>query len=187
MMLFLELYLSFFKIGILSFGSGYGALPLIQQEIIEGRGWMTSKEFIDVLTMSEMTPGSLSINAATFVGNHLSGIAGGLVATLGVLTPAVLTILALTMLYYKFRNLRIVQGIIEGLRPAVVALIAMGGLTILLTSLFGTNEGPFLAKNINYLSIVLIGAALWLFHKTRLGPIKVMLLSGIVGLIVFSF
>ena len=186
-MIFWELYLSFFKIGILSFGSGYGALPLIQQEIIENKSWMTSKEFIDVLTMSEMTPGSLSINSATFVGNHLAGVAGGFVATLGVITPAVLTILILIVLYYKFRSIRIVQGVIDGLRPAVVALIAMGGLSILLTSLFGVNEGPFLMKNLNLISVALIAGALLLFHKTRLGPIKVMILSGIIGILVFSF
>lgn len=186
-MILWQLYLTFFKIGILSFGGGYGALPLIQQEVIESRNWMSGKEFIDVLTMSEMTPGSLSINSATFVGNHLAGVPGGLVATLGVVTPSVVIVLLLAILYYKFRTLRMVQGVIQGLRPAVVALIAVGGFSILATSLFGTNEFPIPVGNLNIISVILIAICLYLFRKTRLSPIQVMVMAGVVGIIVFSF
>lgn len=187
-MIYWELFVSFFQIGILSFGGGYAALPLIEQEIIDGRGWMTTKEFIDVLTMSEMTPGSLSINAATFVGNHVSGIRGGIAATLGVVTPSVVIVLLLAVLYYKFRNMTLVQGVIQGLRPAVVALIAAAGMTILLTSLFGDSSGAAAQfANVDFISVALIAACLALFRKTRLGPIQVMALAGAVGILVFSF
>ena len=186
-MIYWELFVSFFQIGMLSFGGGYGALPLIEQEIIEGRAWMTTKEFIGVLTMSEMTPGSISINSATFVGNHIAGIPGSIAATLGVVTPSVVIVLLLAVLYYKFRNISMVQGVIQGLRPAVVALIAAAGVTILIASLFGESTFPVDFGNLNVISVLLIAGCLWLFHKTKLGPIQVMMLAGVIGMIAFSF
>lgn len=185
-MIYWELFVSFFQIGLLSFGGGYAALPLIEQEIIDGRGWMTTKEFIDVLTMSEMTPGSLSINSATFVGNHVAGIQGGIAATLGVVFPSAVIVLILAILYYKYRNLTMVQGVIQGLRPAVVALIAAAGMTILVTSLFGSTSGSIQLANLDVLSVALIAGCLALFRKTRLGPIQVMAIAGVIGIVAFS-
>src|SRR5699024_6579098 len=141
-MLFLELFTSFFRIGILSFGGGYASLPLIEQQIINNRGWMTAQEFIDVLTISEMTPGAISINAATFVGTHMAGIPGALVATFGVVLPSLIIVLLLAMLYFKFQDIEMVQGVIQGLRPAVVALIATAGVTIFLTAFVDSAEIP---------------------------------------------
>lgn len=185
MILLWELFLSFLKIGTFSFGGGYGALPLIEQEIIVGHKWMTNKEFIDVITMSEMTPGSLSINGATFVGNHVAGVKGAIVATLGVVLPSAVITLALAVLYYKFKDIDLVQGVIQGLRPAVVALIAVAGVAILSTSLFG--GGATQLGNLDIVSVLMIAGVLGLFYKTRLGPIHVMVLAGILGIFIFQF
>lgn len=186
-MIFWELFTSFFRIGILSFGGGYASLPLIEQQIIEGHGWMTAKEFIDVLTISEMTPGAISINAATFVGSHVAGIPGSLVATFGVTLPSFIIVLILAALYFKFQNMQMVQGVIQGLRPAVVALIATAGVTIFLTALFGSSEMPLNFANLNYISLALVIGCLVLFRKTKLGPVQVMLLSGVLGMVIYSF
>lgn len=186
-MLFLELFISFFKIGILSFGGGYAALPLIEQQIIDVRGWMTAQEFIDVLTISEMTPGTISINAATFVGTHVAGIPGAITATLGVTMPSLIIVLILAFLYFKYQDIEMVQGVIQGLRPAVVALIATAGVTIFLTALFGTAEMPINFAQLNLISLALVIGCLILFRTTKLGPVKVMLLSGLVGMVVYSF
>jgi len=185
-MLFLELFTSFFRIGILSFGGGYASLPLIEQQIINNRGWMTAQEFIDVLTISEMTPGAISINAATFVGTHMAGIPGALVATFGVVLPSLIIVLLLAMLYFKFQDIEMVQGVIQGLRPAVVALIATAGVTIFLTALFGSAEMPLNFANINFISLALIIGCLILFRTTKMGPVKVMLLSGLIGMVVYT-
>ncbi|MFC6464217.1 chromate transporter [Marinilactibacillus sp. GCM10026970] len=184
-MLYIELFISFFQIGLFSFGGGYAALPLIEQQIIDNRGWMTTQEFIDVLTISEMTPGSIAINAATFVGNQVGGIFGGMVATIGVTAPSIIIVLTLAYIYFKFRNIKMVQGIIMGLRPAVVALIASAGLTILLTAFFGETSGIDFT-NLNWISVALFSLGLFLITKYKLSPIQIMLTTGILGVIIYS-
>ncbi|WP_028273824.1 chromate transporter [Atopococcus tabaci] len=186
-MIYLQLLVSFFQIGLFSFGGGYAALPLIQQQIIEVRGWMTPQQFVDVLTISEMTPGPIAINAATFVGNQVAGVMGGIVATVGVTLPSLIIILTLAYFYFKYQNIRMVQGVIQGLRPAVVALIASAGMTIFLTALFGQGSFPIDVANINWISVVLFVIGIFLLRKSRFGPIQVILLSGLAGVGIYSF
>lgn len=185
-MIYLQLLVSFFQIGLFSFGGGYAALPLIQQQIIEVRGWMTPQQFVDVLTISEMTPGPIAINAATFVGNQVAGVSGGIVATVGVTLPSLIIVLTLAHFYFKYQNIRMVQGVIQGLRPAVVALIASAGMTIFLTALFGQGSFPIDISNINWISVVLFSIGVFLLRKSRFGPIQVILLSGLAGVIIYS-
>lgn len=186
-MVYLELMIAFFQIGMFSFGGGYAVLPLIEQQIIENRGWMTPEQFVDVLTISEMTPGPIAINAATFVGNQLAGVMGGIAATIGVVLPSIIIVLTLAYFYFKYQNLRMVQGVIQGLRPAVVALIASAGLTIFLTALFGTSSFPVAFGDLNWISVILFIIGVLLLRKTRFGPVQVILFSGIAGLIIYSF
>ena len=184
-MILLELFLRFFRIGILSFGGGYASFSLIEQQIVHRRQWMTPAQFIDVLTIAEMTPGPIGINAATFVGRHVHGFPGAIVATLGVILPSLLIVTSLAALYFKFKNIKMVQGIIEGLRPAVVALIASAGVSIMLTALFG---GTLIRlETLRYLSLLLMIGSFVLLRKTNLSPIKVMIVSGFIGMILYSF
>lgn len=185
-MIYLQLLVSFFQIGIFSFGGGYAALPLIQQQIIENRGWMTPQQFVDVLTISEMTPGPIAVNAATFVGNQVAGIFGGIVATIGVTLPSLIIVLTLAYFYFKYQGIQMVQGVIQGLRPAVVALIASAGLTIFLTAMFGEGSFPVDIANLNWISVILFLIGIALLRKTRLGPIQVILLSGVAGIVIYS-
>lgn len=185
-MIYIELLLSFFQIGLFSFGGGYAALPLIEQELIHAQEWITNQQFIDILTLSEMTPGPIAINAATFSGNQIAGVFGGIIATVGVTLPSVIIVQILAYFYFKYKNISMVQGIIQGLRPAVVALIASAGLTIFLTAMFGHSDWPIDLAELNWISIIFFAAAIFLMRKFKASPIQVMILTGIAGGIVYS-
>jgi len=185
-MIYLQLLISFFQIGIFSFGGGYAALPLIEQELIHAQGWITNQQFIDILTLSEMTPGPIAINAATFSGNQIAGIMGGVVATIGVTLPSVIIVQILAYFYFKYKNITMVQGIVQGLRPAVVALIASAGLTIFLTAMFGHSDWPLDLGELNFTSIIFFAVAIFLMRKYKASPIQVMIITGIAGGIVYT-
>ena len=186
-MIYIELLLSFLQIGLFSFGGGYAALPLIEQELIHAQGWITNQQFIDILTLSEMTPGPIAINAATFSGNQIAGIFGGVVATVGVTLPSVIIVQTLAYFYFKYKNITMVQGIIQGLRPAVVALIASAGLTIFQTAMFGHSDWPLGLAEPNLISIILFAAAIFLMRKYKASPIHVIIITGIAGGLIYSF
>ncbi|NLV36730.1 MAG: chromate transporter [Clostridiaceae bacterium] len=185
-MIYLQLFLSFFWVGLLSFGGGYAALPLIQEQVIELNSWLTPTEFMDVLTISQMTPGPIAINASTFVGTKIAGVPGAIIATLGCITPSCIIVLILATLYYRFKGLDMVQGIIKGLRPAVVALIASAGLSILLTALFNKNAFPVQLSDFNWIAAIIFAATLFLIRRFKLNPIYAMLIAGVAGVVVYG-
>lgn len=131
-----QLFFAFIQVGMFSVGGGYAAIPLIQNQIVDIHGLMTLAEFTDLITIAEMTPGPISINSATFVGMRLAGIPGVLLCTLGCIIPSFCICLALAHFYYKYRSFSGVQTVLSALRPAVVALIASAGLSILLLGVF---------------------------------------------------
>lgn len=133
-----------------------------------------------------MTPGPIAINAATFSGNQIAGVFGGIIATVGVTLPSVIIVQILAYFYFKYKNISMVQGIIQGLRPAVVALIASAGLTIFLTAMFGHSDWPIDLAELNWISIIFFAAAIFLMRKFKASPIQVMILTGIAGGIVYS-
>ncbi len=184
-MIYLQLFWSFLLVGLFSFGGGYASLPLIQEQVIEIHAWLTPEEFMDILTISQMTPGPIAVNASTFVGTKIAGIPGALVATAGCITPSCILVLILATLYYKFKGLKIVQGIIKGLRPAVVALIASASLSILLTILFGKAAIPFQITDLNWIAAGLFAASLFLLRKFKMNPIYALLVTGIAGAILY--
>ncbi len=186
MMIYLELFWSFFQVGLFSFGGGYAALPLIQEQVLESHKWLTQIEFMDVLTISQMTPGPIAINAATFVGTKVAGFPGSIVATIGCITPSCIIVLVLATLYYKYKGLNMVQGIIKGLRPAVVALIASAGFSIFMTALFGKDTLPIQLSDISWIAVALFAACLFILRKFKWNPIYVMLLAGAAGVIVYG-
>ena len=188
MTIYLELLWSFFQIGLFSIGGGYAAMPLIQHQVVELHPWMTMTEFSDLLTISQMTPGPIAINAATFVGTRVAGIPGALAATIGCVLPSCVVVLALAVLYARYRRLALIQGVLSGLRPAVVALITASGLSIVYLTFFGTEVLPALASLLSrtdILAVLLFAVALFLLRKFRLNPIWVMLGTGAAGLILY--
>lgn len=181
-MIYLELFWSFFQIGLFSIGGGYAAMPLIQNQVVDIHHWLTMTEFADVVTIAEMTPGPIAINSATFVGTSVAGLGGAIIATIGCILPSCIIVLALAYLYTRFKKLAAIQGILNGLRPAVVALIASAGIAIFLLAIFESNPVSLDFSDVNLISVILFAASLFVLRKFKLNPIYVMLGTGIVGM-----
>lgn len=184
MTIYLELLWSFFQIGLFSIGGGYAAMPLIQHQVVDLHGWLNMTQFADIVTISQMTPGPIAINSATFVGTRVAGLPGAIVATVGCVLPSCIIVLFLAFLYERYRGLGVVQGILAGLRPAVVALIASAGLSLLALALCG--EGSVSVKNIQWLSVAIFAVGFVILRKWKLDPILVMVASGVAGLVLYS-
>lgn len=118
-----EIFAVFFKIGLFTIGGGYAMLPIIQKEVVETKGWMTDEEFLDSVSLTNSLPGPLAINSATFVGYRVAGVGGSTAAMLGAVTPSVLIILLIAMVFNDLMDHPVVQSVFNGIRPAVVALI----------------------------------------------------------------
>ena len=178
-MIYLKLFISFLKIGAFSFGGGYAAMPIIQSEVVDTYHWLTLEEFTDLITISQMTPGPIAVNSATFVGIRIGGIPGAIVATLGCILPSSILLIFLSWMYIKYKKLTILQTILSVLRPAVVVLIAISGIKIL-QSAFGLNG--LILNDIRLHMVFIFGISLVLLVKYNKNPISVILLSGILNL-----
>ena len=122
MSIFFELFITFFKIGLFTFGGGYAMLPLIQKEVLN-HGWMELEEVINFIAVSESTPGPFAINCATYVGMETGGVLGAICATLGVVLPSFIVILCVARFYKKFKESKVVSSVMTGLRPAVIGVL----------------------------------------------------------------
>ena len=178
-MILLELFWSFCKIGFTSFG-GLSMAPLINSEMLS-HGWMTLSEVSDIVAIAEMTPGPIAVNAATFVGTKLAGLPGALAATAGVILPACILVTCIARLYLKYRNLSILQGILGTLRPAVVAMIASAGVLLLVNAFW--DGGPVTLAETNWTMLLLFAGCLLLLRKTKLSPILIMVLAGVINVV----
>ena len=178
-MIYLELFWGFLKIGLFSFGGGYAAMPLIQEQVVSMHNWLSMAEFTDLITISQMTPGPIAINSATFVGIKIAGIPGALVSTAGCILPSCIIVLMIAKLYMKYRGMHMLQGILNSLRPAVVAMIASAGISVLITALWGSAELISLAGT-NWILASIFVLCVVLLRKFRMNPILVMVLAGVV-------
>lgn len=185
-MIYLQLFLAFLQIGLFSFGGGYAAVPLIQSQIVENNGWLTIEQFTDLITLSEMTPGPIAVNCATFVGQQLAGFPGAIICTLGCVFPSFCIVVLLSYLYMRFRSLKVMQGILAGLRPAIVAMIASAGVTILVLALFQTDlQGLATEGSFQWVEAILFGVGFFLLRKFRLNPILIIFGAGIAGTLLY--
>ena len=179
-MIYLQLFLSFLQIGAFSFGGGYAAMPLIQEQVVTLHGWLTADTFADLVTIAEMTPGPIAVNAATFVGIRIAGFAGAVVATFGCILPSLFIVSLLAFVYYRYKSLALLQSVLGALRPAVVALIAAAGLGILKQVVFaGQAMAP---QNVQWVGVALFAAAFGILRRRRWSPILVISLCGAGGL-----
>lgn len=185
-MLLLKLFFAFVQVGLFSVGGGYAAIPLIQEQIVNIYGMMTLEEFSDLITVAEMTPGPISINSATFVGMRIAGIPGVLLCTLGCILPSFCICLILAHFYYKYRTMNGVQVVLGAMRPAVVALIASAGASILILGLFQAEWQEIVLSNIRYVELAIFAAALFLLRKYKVSAIAVILGSGVVGTVIYA-
>jgi chromate transporter len=180
-MILLKLFWSFFQIGMFSIGGGMAAMPLIQNQVVNLHHWLTLTEFTDLITIAEMTPGPIAINSATFVGIRIAGIPGAIVATIGCIFPSCVIVSLLAWIYFKFKELTVVQGILSGLRHTIVALIASAGLSIFILAVWGEDGFSTNPLTINLVSVLLFTVAIFILRKWKPNPIYVMLGSGIIG------
>lgn len=177
-MIYLKLFLSFLQIGLFSFGGGYAALPLIREQVVEQNAWLSMSEFTDLITISQMTPGPIAVNSATFVGIKTAGIGGALCATAGCILPSCIIVLILAALYFKYRNMRVMDDVLSALRPAVVAMIAASGVSILVSALWGESISLGATK---WVLAAAFGLCFVLMRKTKLNAVWVMLIAGVVN------
>ena len=179
-MIYFQLFLSFFQIGLLSFGGGYAAMPLIQSQVVEQHGWLTMQEFTDLITIAEMTPGPIAVNSATFVGLRIAQVPGAIIATLGCITPALFFVSLLSYIYRKYKDISLLQSVLACLRPVIVALIFGAGLSILSMVVFG--ESAKTLANVDWIGIGSFASAFFVLRKLKWNPILTMCLCGVAGL-----
>jgi chromate transporter len=182
-MIYIQLFLSFVQIGMFSFGGGYAALPLIQNQVTEVNSWLSIAEFTDLITISQMTPGPIAINAATFVGMKIAGFGGAVFATLGCVLPSCIIVSLLAFIYFRYKNLTVLQGALWALRPAVVAMIASAGLSIIISAVYAEGAG-----GVKIYMALIFAAAVLILRSGKMKPISVMVLCGAarVGLYFFG-
>ena len=172
-MIYIQLFLSFLQIGLFSVGGGYAAIPLVQSLIVERQGWITMTEFTNLIT--------IAVNSATFVGIRIAGLPGAVAATWGCIFPSCIIVSVLAYIYRRYRGGSAMGSILGSLRPAVVALIAGAGLSMLLAAVLPEVNGE---RMIQWGSLVLFSAAFIALRKWKLNPILVMWVCGGVSLAV---
>ena len=180
-MIYLKLFLTFFRIGLFTFGGGYAMLPLIQEAVLANE-WMEMSQIVNFIAVSESTPGPFAINISTYVGNQMGGILGALCATLGVVLPSFIVILIVAQIYEKFKNSNSVKGVMTGLKPAVVGLIGAAILDIALTVLVPNGFSLSIFKGTQlYVSIAIFALCTMLVFK-KVHPIIIICLSAALGI-----
>ena len=189
-MILLELFLTFFKIGALTFGGGYAMIPFVREEVL-AHGWLTEAELMNMIAVSESTPGPIAVNMATFVGSTQGGVLGSFLATLGVVLPSFIIILLIASLIRNFLKYRGTQAFLGGIRPCVIALILATAITMLMSTLFAfkTIESvptPDFKGLIIFALVVATAVISKKIRKRPLSPILLILISAGLGMIIYS-
>lgn len=172
-MVLLELFLSFFKIGLFSFGGGYAMIPLIQREVITVNPWVTNVEFLDMLAVAQITPGPIAVNTATFVGHRIAGVPGSMVATVAVIMPAFIIVITLSFIVQKMGKSKQVDYIYRGLRPAVLALI--------FSAMYSIGRESFS----DYRALLIGLGSFFLLKYRKLNLLGVIAISALAGILVY--
>lgn len=183
-MFYFKLYLVFFKIGLFAIGGGLATLPFLQ-EIVNKYGWITSEELLNMIAISESTPGPIGINTATFVGYNTSGILGGLTATLGIITPSIIIIIIIAHYFSRFSEELIVKSAFYGIRPAVTGLIGAAGFEVAKIALFNIDryiKGNSFIEIFNFKGLILFGIMILLINRYKKHPIVYLFVGAIVGI-----
>lgn len=176
----LSLFVSYLKIGFFGFGGGYAMLSLIHSEVVVRNGWITNSEFTDIVAISQMTPGPIAINSATYIGYEVAGIFGSVVATTAVCLPALTLMMLITHFFLRLQHNRYVRGVVMGMRPVVVGMIASAALLLILPH--DTEERSF----VDGWSWAIFAVTL-LLSARKVNPIMLILLSGIAGVLIYGF
>jgi chromate transporter len=173
-MLLLKLYLAFLKIGTFGFGGGYAMLPLIQREIVDNNAWLSQTDFMDIIGISQMTPGPIAINAATFVGYRTGGILGSVLSTLGVVTTSFILISFANYFFNKFKNSKILANALKGMRPALIGLI----ISVFITLSYESYRDLY--------SLIIAAIIGFLLYKTKIHPILIIVIAAFLGILFYG-
>ena len=190
MMILLELFLTFFEIGALTFGGGYAMIPFVREQVL-AHGWLSEEELLNMIAVSESTPGPIAVNMATFVGSEQAGILGSAAATIGVVLPSFIIILIISALLKNFLKYKGVGAFLSGVRPCVVSLILGTAITLFLSVLLGIGTRDF-EFNIDFIGIIIFATvvAISLIYKKKKGkkpsPILMIAISACLGMIFYS-
>ena len=190
-MILLKLFVTFFEIGLFTFGGGYAMISLVMEKTI-ANGWLTEAEVLNMIAVSESTPGPIAVNMATFVGSFEAGILGSIAATLGVVLPSFIIILLISAVMKNFLKYEAVGAFLKGVRPAVVALILGTGITLSLSTLFGfksietTSFTPDIKGIEIFVSVIVASLVYKKFKGKKPSPILVIALSALLGIILYS-
>ncbi len=169
----LDLFLTFLRIGAVSFGGGYAMMSLINREVVLTHGWLGATEFVDLIAISESTPGPIAINAATYVGFKIAGPAGSVAATLGVIAVPFILMSLLGALFARYGSNAVVRDVLGGVRPVVVVLIASAAVSV---------AGPALTGIVPAVVAVLAAVGILVF---KIDPVLLLGLAGVLGLILY--
>lgn len=179
-MIYLQLLWVFVKIGVLGFGGGYAMLSLIQHEVVDNYAWMTTTEFADMVAISQMTPGPISINMATYVGNTAGGFFGSLLASFALCLPSIVMVILIIKLFMNKKTGNLMGNLLKGLKPAIAGLIFAAGL-----SMMNAQNFVQIGKGENNVSIVICVLAFVASYFFKANPILLIVLSGVIGFIVY--
>ena len=173
-MTYLKLFLVFFKVGLFSFGGGYAILPLMQHEVVDINKWISFKEFMDIVAVSQITPGPISINLATHVGYRIGGTLGSTIATTSVVLPSIIIVSLIVIFLKRFSKLLVVQRIFKSLRVTIVGLILAAGIALFVKENF-----------IDYKSYIIFTSVLIGGLVFKIGSITLIILSGVAGVVFY--
>lgn len=189
-MIFLQLFYTFFKIGLFGFGGGYAMISMIQGEVVTRHEWLSSNEFTDIIAISQMTPGPIGINSATYVGysavvnagySHAVGILGSTIATVSVVLPSFILMVLISKFFLKYQKHPIIASVFEGLRLGVVGLLAAAALVLMNRENFGTYNWQILT------SIILFAGTFIASYRYKVNPILLIVICGIIGYVTFGY
>lgn len=188
-MMYLDLFITFFKIGLFTIGGGYAMIPLIQQEVV-AHGWLTLLELTDFIAVAESTPGPFAVNIATFVGMEMGGLPGALTTTTAVVLPSFIIILLIAKAFTNFQQNKWVQGALYGMRPVVIGLITSAVLLLMSSGFIGHEAkihsvSDFFAS-LQYLEIIIFSIGVFVYFRYKLHPIKLILISAALGMLFFG-
>ena len=190
-MIYFELFYTFFLIGLFTFGGGYAMIPMIQEQVV-GKGWISESNLTDFIAVSEVTPGPFALNISTFVGNSVGRIFGAICSTLGVILPSLIIIIIIAMIMKKFMTNKYVKGALNGVKPIVLALILSTALVLFIKFIFFNGnsfkgELTFDVRSFTLLiTLILIEVIHYKVQKKSLGAIKLLGLSALIGIIIFT-
>ncbi|MBW8350237.1 chromate transporter [Bacillus sp. IITD106] len=179
-MILFELFITFLKIGLVSFGGGYAMIPVIEAEAVTKHEWLTTQEFTDVIAVASMSPGPMATNSAIFIGYHTAGFPGAIFSTLGSVLPSLFIILMIAMFFYKMHEHKLVKSAFYGLRPIITGLIIYAAISFAISNHV---IGAISTHTIILFSIFCI--SLFALIRLRMNPILVIFISAIAGIIFF--